>query len=463
MAKKGGPQFRCTSCGHVAAKWSGRCPSCGEWNSLHEEARSEGGPTAGSGRGAGAGGAGSRAARPPAVAATLAELPTEEGSRMSTGIGELDRVLGGGMPLGAAVMIGGEPGIGKSTLMLQAAAGSRRRVLYITGEESPSQVALRARRLGVQKAAVTLLAETDTGRIASALDKIQPEMFVIDSVQTLFSAEAGDVPGTVNQIKYGCYELIDWARAHNVPVFFVAHVTKDGSIAGPKAVEHMVDAVLFFEQSENDLRFVRATKNRFGAVEEVGLFAMQAEGLVEITDPTAVFLVRRSGRMPAGIAAAPVYEGSRILMLELQALTVPAKGGISRVFADRVDSRRVARIAAVLEKHIGPGFSSLDIYVNVAGGMRVADVGVELPLALALYSAFSGQPVPSDLASAGELSLTGELRPAAQFDRRRKAAAALGYSRFIGPKQVRQGEPSPEHWEKTESISEAIRKVFGSE
>ncbi|MCA1755763.1 MAG: AAA family ATPase, partial [Spirochaeta sp.] len=241
MAKKGGPQFRCTSCGHVAAKWSGRCPSCGEWNSLHEEARSEGGPTAGSGRGAGAGGAGSRAARPPAVAATLAELPTEEGSRMSTGIGELDRVLGGGMPLGAAVMIGGEPGIGKSTLMLQAAAGSRRRVLYITGEESPSQVALRARRLGVQKAAVTLLAETDTGRIASALDKIQPEMFVIDSVQTLFSAEAGDVPGTVNQIKYGCYELIDWARAHNVPVFFVAHVTKDGSIAGPKAVEHMVD------------------------------------------------------------------------------------------------------------------------------------------------------------------------------------------------------------------------------
>jgi DNA repair protein RadA/Sms len=237
----------------------------------------------------------------------------------------------------------------------------------------------------------------------------------------------------VNQLKYGCHEIISWAKEHEAAVFLVAHVTKGGQIAGPKLIEHMVDTVLHFEEAAGEVRILRATKNRFGSVDEVGLFTMDEKGLSEVKNPEALFLIRREGELPPGIAVAPIFEGTRVLLVEIQALTVPAKGGLSRITSDRIDSTRVSRVAAVLEKHTGVRFSDQDIYVNVAGGMRINDPGAELPLALALYSARTGTPLPPGLASAGELSLAGEVRPTAHLRRRIKAAADLGYPKTIVP------------------------------
>jgi DNA repair protein RadA/Sms len=244
-------------------------------------------------------------------------------------------------------------------------------------------------------------------------------------------------------------------------VFFVAHVTKEGNIAGPKTMEHMVDTVLYFEQSDDDTRYLRAAKNRFGSTDEIGLFTMQQRGLIQITDPNGVFLVQRSGNLPAGVVVAPVIEGSRVLLVEVQALTVPAKGGISRVFSDKLDSRRVSRVSAVLEKHVGLTFSEYDIYVNVAGGMRIRDVGVELPLALALYSARTDRSFPGRTAAAGELSLAGEIRPVLQMARRVKTAAEVGFERTIGPGSVRQGESGAKvTWTTAPTIAEAVKTLF---
>lgn len=393
---------------------------------------------------------------------SVAQAPTDEDPRLPTGIGELDRVLGGGVVSGASVLLGGEPGIGKSTLMLQTAAAlAARRVLYVSGEESARQIRLRAERLGAQAADIDLLCEGDTQAIGRALEDRNPELIVVDSVQALHSAEAGPYPGTVNQIKYSTYEILDWVRAHEAAVFFVAHVTKEGSIAGPKVIEHMVDTVLYFEHAEEHLRVLRATKNRFGSTDEIGLFAMEGRGLREVTDPASVFLVERDGSLPAGVVVAPVYEGSRILLVEIQALTVPAKGGVSRTFSDRVDSRRISRVAAVLEKHLGVSFSDQDIYVNVAGGIRIGEVGVELPLALALYSARSGVPIPAATTVTGEISLAGEIRPVSQLRRRLRTAREMGYRRLVGPRRVREGEAPEESWTRVDTVGECIREVFG--
>lgn len=473
-------RYVCRSCGHDEPKWLGQCPSCGEWNTLEERTiRQPAGSTSPTAARAAAARASGRSAAGPdgevaeADRATLLSgVAAEHRARLSTGIGELDRALGGGLMRGATVLVGGEPGIGKSTLLLQMAGRMRGvGVLYVSAEESASQIRSRAERLGVAAASdhLYLMCSGDLDAVLAEIDRVQPTVVIVDSIQTLIAAEAGSVPGTVNQIKLITHELARWARAAEGCVIAVAHVTKEGQIAGPKVVEHMVDAVLLFEHSDGELRYLRATKNRFGAIEEVGLFTMGADGLAELRDPARAFLGDDRDERPAGVVAAPSWEGSRVLVVELQALTVPAKGSVSRTFSDRIDGRRVSRVAAVLEKHVGVRFGDQDLYVNVAGGLRVADVAIDLPLALALYSARTGLAVPRALLATGELSLAGEVRSVSQRDRRMRAAAELGFTSVVGPASLRPDEADGKRrgddptWIAARSVSEAIRAVFGSQ
>jgi len=364
------------------------------------------------------------------------------GTRVSSGISELDRVLGGGFMRGSAILIGGEPGIGKSTLLLEASAklSAKGKALYISGEESAAQIRLRAERIGALSKQIEIFCGNDLHACLSVMDSVHPLLTVVDSIQTIHSPEAGAVPGTPNQIKFCTQELVEWAKSHDSIVVLVAHVTKDGMIAGPKAAEHLVDAVISFEQAENALRVLRTSKNRFGSSDELGFFLMGERGLAELPDPSGIFMVRREGQLPAGIAVAIVHEGSRILLAEVQALTIPSKSGIMRVYSDRIDPLRVSRIAAVLEKQTRLDFSSQEIYVNVAGGLRLTEPAVDLPLACALYSARTGQALPLGSAIAGELSLAGEVRPVRSMDRRAKAASQLGFERIIGPGVLLPGE-----------------------
>lgn len=429
MAKKK-TLFLCSNCNHREPKWLGRCPQCGEWNSFTEVSAEENRSTP----------AGRDIQVSPVQ--TIDAIETSPDIRTDSGINEVDRVLGGGIMKGSAILIGGEPGIGKSTLMLQLSAkcAGTESVLYVSGEESPGQIKMRAQRLGISDSELKVLTDFDLARILTELEKEKPELVVIDSIQTLFAAEAGSVPGSVNQLKFCCHELISWTKEHDSSIFLVAHVTKEGTIAGPKVIEHMVDTVLYFDQSDSDLRILRSTKNRFGSIDEIGLFLMDRKGLNEVTNPSGIFLEQRKGNIPAGIAIASVYEGSRILMVEIQALTVPAKGSSSRVYSDRIDSQRVSRVAAVLEKHGGIRFSDQDIYINIAGGLKIGEVGIELPLALAIYSARTGLSLPAELASAGELSLAGEIRNVSHLKRRKKASKEMGYSRFYAPKPGEEPE-----------------------
>lgn len=499
--------FTCKECGHEETKWLGRCPNCGSWNSFRENIKTGKGGS----RQSGAADPGGRTTKTRHLdPIPIDQIEYSDYVRIDSGIDELNRVLGGGIMMGASVLIGGEPGIGKSTLMLQLAAaveiGSP--VLYISGEESAQQIRMRAERLHVitghfskvkkgeaagsniyhkdttivaneagKKASLHLVCESDLDRILSILNRLAPAVVVVDSIQTLVSQEAGSIPGTVNQLKYGCHELIDWAREKNTALFLVAHVTKEGTIAGPKVIEHMVDTVLYFEQADTGVRIVRAVKNRHGSVDEIGLFTMERDGLIQVKNPVSFFLQQRKTELPPGIIAAPVYEGSRVLMVEIQALVVPAKSGFSRIYSDKIDSNRVSRIAAVLEKNLSVRFSDQDIYVNVAGGIRLVEVGIELPLAIALYSARTGIAVPREVALAGEISLAGEIRPTAHIHRRIKTASEMGFKKFFGPGDV-HARDSRVHREKPDSansadadgviftrvekISDTIKVVFGA-
>jgi len=405
-----------------------------------------------------------RAVRAHKFSVPLDAVDPAEGSRTSSGLVEVDRVLGGGIMRGSSVLVGGEPGIGKSTLLLQIAAlaGVKGRVLYISGEESAAQIRLRADRLGLRREGLEVLCTGDLAEALAALERVKPALFVVDSLQTLSSAEAGAVPGTANQVKYCSLELSDWARERGSACFLVAHVTKDGIIAGPKAAEHTVDVVLMFEQSESDVRFLRSAKNRFGSTDEVGLFTMTERGLAELSDPEAVFLVRREGGAPAGAAIAATWEGTRCILVEIQALTVPGKASLSRVYSERIEPARVARVAAVLEKHAGLRLSDQDIYVNVAGGIRLAEPGVDLALAAALYSARTGLPLPPGVVLAGEVSLAGEVRPVRRMSGRARAAKAMGLARVVGPPETREaGAESVDGWTHVGSIGAAIKALFG--
>ncbi len=467
MAKNKSSYYLCSECGHREAKWSGQCPSCGQWNSMEltqapagNQTRSRSISTAAAGTSAG-----------PSASQRLSQVSLREDVRLDSGIGELDRVLGGGIIRGSSVLLGGEPGIGKSTLMLQAAAayGTKGRVLYISGEEAVQQITLRARRLGIGDPEIFLKNSSIAEDCAEEILNMRPEVVIIDSIQTLLTADSSGAPGSPNQVKYSVQIITEAARAAGSSCFFIAHVTKEGAIAGPKQVEHLVDAVLYFDHSDQELRFLRASKNRFGSSDEVGLFSMQADGLVEVADPNNLFLSDLGDQVPAGTAIVPVYEGSRILMVEIQALTVPGKGGFGRVYSDRIDQRRVSRVAAVLEKHLKLRLSDQDIYVNVAGGIRLTDVGIELALAMALYSARTGIALPAKAALCGELSLSGQIRSVPHIRRRSVQAVDLGYGPLLIPAgrntasggSMKAETQKSRHISEVRDLSQAVKALFG--
>ena len=458
--------FQCSSCEHQEPKWMGRCPSCGGWNTFEELGSSS----------------------PQGAPLDEGPVPLEaidgrELARIGSGLEELDRVLGGGLMRGSVILVGGEPGIGKSTLMLQLAAAVQTpgRVLYVSGEESPLQVRLRAERLGLIRGAdkgkgssrIEILAASDLGSIERALERLKPTLLIVDSIQTVHQAELSSAAGTVNQIKACATRLGEWAKRSGSTLFLIGHVTKEGVIAGPKVVEHIVDTVLYFDEASSDVRFLRATKNRFGSTDEIAIFRMTESGLDQVSDPRLLFLAHRDGELPAGVAVAPVYEGSRVLLVEIQSLVVPAKAGMARVYSDRIDAGRVSRTAAVLEKHVGVTFSDRDIYVNVAGGMRVTEVAIELPLAMALYSARTGLPVPPRIGITGEVSLAGEVREVSRLDRRVRAMVETGYTTIIGPDLRREeagGAPAatavlaaipPGSYRHAALVKDAVSLLFG--
>lgn len=454
MKKQKSFVYRCSSCGHEEPKWLGRCPDCGEWNTLIETA-------------VGSMKTGRNAAEKNLIPQSLplSAIDPQEGSWIKSGITELDRVLGGGIMRRSAVLVGGEPGIGKSTLLLQAAstADTKGRIVYVSGEESAGQIKMRANRLGISGEQIEIVCSGNLDDIMTILNASKPVIIMIDSVQTLYTSEAGLIPGTVNQLKFCSFELINWAKEHDAALFLAAHVTKDGVIAGPKTLEHMVDTVLYFEQNDGGSRFLRAAKNRFGSVDEIGIFTMSEKGLQMVEDPSQLFLVNREGTLPPGIATAAVLEGSRTLLVEIQALVVPAKGSISRVFSDKIDSARVSRVAATLEKHLNLQLADHDLYVNVAGGIRIAEVGVELALAGAIYSAKTGLPLPQKTAVAGELSLAGEIRSVRRSASRIKTAKNLGFERFIGPNPdtvEREDNPKDSSVQSVSDIKSAIKALF---
>ena len=440
--KNGTTAFRCSKCGYTQPRWLGRCPDCGEWNTFEEIflQDAESSPlTAATGRMIGSPANVGRlaGASPVPSARPLSVINAQEGARLVTGIGELDRVLGGAAMKRSAILIGGEPGIGKSTLLLQAAASAATngRTLYVSGEESAAQIRARADRLGIDPASIEVLCTGRLEDIGRALVEINPVFVIIDSIQTVYSPDAGAVPGTVNQLKLCASELVSWVKERDAVLFLVAHVTKDGTIAGPRALEHLVDTVISFEKNNDDVRFLRALKNRFGSVDELGIFQMTEKGLTTIEDPSSLFIVRRSGELPPGVAVAPVFEGSRVFLVEIQALTVPSKGAMTRVFSDRIDAARVSRIAAVIEKRIGLRFSDQDIYINVAGGVRLSESAIDLALAAALYSSRTDIATPAATALIGELSLAGEIRPVNRLKARVKAAMGLGFNSVLVPEQ----------------------------
>lgn len=434
MAKKNGTiLFKCSNCGYSQPRWLGKCPECGEWNTMEECIIDSVKVTA-----AGRGNTTQEKIRP----VSLASISAQDNTRFLTGIEEFDRVLGGGATKRSAVLLGGEPGIGKSTLLLQTAAsvaegfGKGGKVLYVSGEESAGQIKERADRLGLDVSGIQLLCTMRLEDCLDALDSINPLFVIIDSIQTIYSAEAGLVPGTINQLKYCANEFISWVKERDSVLIMTAHVTKEGSIAGPKSMEHMVDTVISFERNDEDIRFLHAQKNRFGSIDELGIFTMSEKGLSPVVDPNSLFIIKRTEKQPAGVACTAVFEGTRVFLVEIQALTIPAKASISRIYSEKIDSGRVARVSAVLEKRCGICFSDQDIYVNVAGGVRLSESSIDAALAIALYSARTDIPVSIGTAVFGELSLAGEVRPVPKAAQRVKTAQNLGFNNIYAPEKT---------------------------
>lgn len=427
MTKKNGTiMYKCSNCGYSQPRWLGRCPECGEWNSLEEIIidRNKISP-------AGNGNELSQKAKP----INLSNVKASENTRIFTGINEFDRVLGGGATKRSVILLGGEPGIGKSTLLLQAISGisakTDKNILYISGEESAEQIKERAERLKIDCSKIQLLCTSRLEDSLDALDNLNPYFIVVDSIQTIYSAQAGAIPGTINQLKYCANEFITWVKERDSVLIMTAHVTKEGTIAGPKSLEHMVDTVISFERNNDDIRFLHALKNRFGSVDELGIFSMTEKGLITVEDPSSLFIIKRKGSIPAGVCCTPVFEGSRVFIVEIQALTVSAKASISRIYSEKIDSGRVARIAAVLEKRCGIIFSDQDIYVNVAGGIKLNESSIDAAIAVALYSARTDLQISAEISVFGELSLAGEIRPVGKAKQRIKAAKNFGLNCVI--------------------------------
>lgn len=414
-------KFCCQECGNQSTRWLGRCPGCGAWNSLVEEIVNS--PvTAG---GAAPGGD---------IPCPVTEVPVLAEERFPTELGEMDRVLGGGVVPGSLVLVGGDPGIGKSTLLLQVAhlLSRKMRVLYVSGEESAGQIRIRADRLGALSPGLLLVSETDMDRVERHLRELNPPVAIIDSIQTMFQSEVASAPGSVGQVRECAARLMRLAKTTGISIFLVGHVTKEGMLAGPRVLEHMVDTVLYLEGDRHQFfRILRGVKNRFGSTNEIGIFEMRGNGLAEVANPSAIFLIQRPQGDVPGSAVVAGLEGTRPLLVEIQALVSPAGYGMPRRMTAGIDHNRVALIAAVLEKRVGLNLGSHDIYVNAVGGVKLDEPAVDLAVACALASSFKDIPVDSGMAFAGEIGLTGELRPVTGAEKRVKEAFKLGFSRFL--------------------------------
>lgn len=448
--------FTCSACAAVYTKWSGRCDNCGDWNTIVEEKPlSKSGPskkTLGGMRG---------------KTVPLSDLSTKEAPppRTECGLGELDRVLGGGLVPASAILVGGDPGIGKSTLMLQAAAKFAQaglKTIYVSGEESSAQVRMRAQRLGLGDAPVKLAAETNLRDILTTLEAEEPDLVVIDSIQTMWADNVESAPGSVSQVRAAAHEIVTFAKSRNVAVIIVGHVTKDGQLAGPRVVEHMVDTVLYFEgERGHHFRLLRAVKNRFGPAQEIGVFEMTGDGLCEVTNPSALFLSERD-KPTAGSVVFAGIEGTRPVLVEFQALVAPSPNAQARRTVVGWDGGRLSMILAVLESRCGIPFAGLDVYLNVAGGMKVSEPAADLAVAAALLSAREDTAIPKDCVVFGELSLSGGLRPVNQTENRLKEAQKLGFSSAIAPSRSKAGDGTGMQIRYMDDLVGFVGDVFGA-
>lgn len=442
------PIFVCQECGRESPKWLGRCPDCGAWNTFLETAPLP-----------------ARRQAPAAEPVEVSAVPQEGEERLALGLGEFDRVLGGGLVAGSLVLIGGDPGIGKSTLILQVAAlaaqVSGRPVLYVSGEESARQVNMRARRLGLNGRGLYLLAETDLDAALAAADSLAPALLVVDSIQTVHSGALPQPAGSVVQLRQCALKLLQWAKGTGVPVVMVGHVTKEGELAGPKVLEHMVDVVLYLEGERfSSYRVLRGAKNRFGSVDEVGVFEMREEGMVEVGNPSQMFLAERA-QDGIGSAVVPVMEGSRPLLVEVQALTSPTLAPAPRRTANGLDYNRLVLVAAVLSRRLGLPLANQDIIASVVGGLRVLEPAADLALALAIVSSQRDRPLAPDTVAVGEVGLSGELRSVPHLERRLLEAERLGFRRAVLPRSAAgRGLRTGLEMAPAASLREAVRLAF---
>ena len=445
--------FRCQQCGKESPRWLGRCPECGEWNSFVEEvvvaSKPQHTPSLSGG-----------------VVTELSQVTTEDRPRLPTHSGEFDRVLGGGLVPGSLVLLSGDPGIGKSTLLLQISAmvaQEGRKVMYISGEESLHQIKVRAERLKVEGKGLYLLCETDLEVILQRLEETKPDFAIIDSIQTVFAEDVGAAPGSVGQIRECTLRLMHWTKRSGASVLVTGHVTKEGAIAGPKILEHMVDVVLHLEgESLSAYRILRGVKNRFGSTNEIGVFEMRDQGLVEVSDPSKVFLSSRAhGAM--GSAVTCTLEGTRPLLVEIQALATFTAFGMPRRTANGIDFNRLLMILAVLTKRVGANVSNQDVIVNVAGGLRIDEPAADLAVALAIASTLRDREVVPDLVAFGEVGLGGEVRPVSQIERRINEAARQGFTKCIVPSASLEGMSKPKKIEiiPVDNLRDALRAGLG--
>ncbi|MBM4339629.1 MAG: DNA repair protein RadA [Deltaproteobacteria bacterium] len=448
-------QFVCQSCGYQAPKWLGRCPGCQAWNTFVEERIVE--------------------EKVPerdllgfethAVPTAITEIIGEEKGRFRVGIGEFDRVLGGGIVFGSVILVGGDPGIGKSTLLLQMMshlASAGKKVLYVSGEESLQQTKMRADRLGISSDHLFVVSETSLEKILQDIQTLKPSTVVIDSIQTIYSSDLPSTPGSIGQVREASSRLLYLAKHLSIPIFLVGHVTKEGFIAGPKVLEHMVDTVLYIEGEANHaFRILRAVKNRFGSTNEIGVFEMKDSGLVEVINPSEFFLSERT-QPASGSVVMPSIEGSRPILIELQALVVPTNLGVPRRMAQGIDSQRVSLLVAVMEKRLGVHLFNHDIFLNIAGGMKVEEPGADLGIIAAITSSFRNKVIDPEMAVFGEVGLGGEIRGVSQSEVRLKEAVRLGFKRILLPAPNQEKIRGMKGIELigVRTVGEAIEKLF---
>ena len=443
--------YVCTNCGNETPKWAGRCPACGQWNTLEEYTPS---PTS----------AAVKKSRPVAVPQRLQEVAADETLRFTTGLSELDRVLGGGAVRGSLILVSGAPGIGKSTLLLQICRriSQEQTVLYVSGEESAGQLKIRSQRLGVDSDSLFLLCETNLDDILTASEKMQPNILIVDSIQTLYTEDRPASPGSVTQVRECTLRLMQYCKTSGVTVFVVGHINKEGAIAGPKVLEHMVDCVLYFEgEAHTSYRLLRAAKNRFGSTNELGVFEMHDSGLCEVPNPSEMLLAGRPLGTP-GTCVACVMEGTRCVLAEVQALVCPTTLNVPRRSSNGFDYNRAAMLLAVLEKRGGIRFTNLDVYLNVIGGLRLDEPAADLAVVVAAASAAMDKPVPDLLSAVGEVGLTGEIRSVAQLGQRLNELHRMGFTRCIVPRSTMKDCQAPAGLEllPVRNIREAIAVAF---